>query len=117
MAGPALKRQAVDYVVDHYATSHRRPVASSNSTGACSTTSRGWIRRLRCGPACERIRYGYRRLHVLLRREGWSLGKDQTYLWRDDLGERCATIKMEIGLRSVGIMPVLIVADKCYASA
>jgi len=38
-------------------------------------------------------------------------------LWRDDLGERCATIKMEIGLRSVGIMPVLIVADKCYASA
>jgi len=26
-----------------------------------------------------RIRYGYRRLHVLLRREGWSLGKDQTY--------------------------------------
>jgi len=26
-----------------------------------------------------RIRYGYRRLHVLLRREGWSLGKNQTY--------------------------------------
>jgi len=26
-----------------------------------------------------RVRYGYRRLHVLLRREGWSLGKDQTY--------------------------------------
>jgi putative transposase len=26
-----------------------------------------------------RIRYGYRRLRVLLRREGWSLGKDQTY--------------------------------------
>jgi putative transposase len=26
-----------------------------------------------------RIRYGYRRLHVLLRREGWSLVKDQTY--------------------------------------
>ncbi len=26
-----------------------------------------------------RIRYGYRRLHVLLRREGWSLGKDQAY--------------------------------------
>ena len=26
-----------------------------------------------------RIRYGYRRLHVLLRREGWSLGKEQTY--------------------------------------
>jgi transposase len=42
--------------------------------------------------------------------------EDGTFLWRDDLDERCATIKMEIGLRSVGIMPVLIVADKCYAS-
>ena len=26
-----------------------------------------------------RIRYGYRRLHILLRREGWDLGKDQAY--------------------------------------
>src|SRR5450759_1453099 len=26
-----------------------------------------------------RIRYGYRRLHVLLRREGWRLGKNQAY--------------------------------------
>jgi putative transposase len=26
-----------------------------------------------------RIRCGYRRLHVLLRREGWSLGKEQAY--------------------------------------
>jgi DNA invertase Pin-like site-specific DNA recombinase len=38
-------------------------------------------------------------------------------VWRDDLDERCATIKMEIGLRSVEIMPVLIVADKGYVSA
>jgi putative transposase len=29
--------------------------------------------------AQTRVRYGYRRIHVLLRREGWSLGKDQTY--------------------------------------
>lgn len=29
--------------------------------------------------AQARIRYGYRRLHVLLRREGWCLGKDQAY--------------------------------------
>ena len=25
------------------------------------------------------VRYGYRRLHILLRREGWSLGREQTY--------------------------------------
>jgi putative transposase len=26
-----------------------------------------------------RVGYGYRRLHVLLKREGWQLGKNQTY--------------------------------------
>ncbi|SCX60986.1 putative transposase [Nitrosospira sp. Nsp1] len=26
-----------------------------------------------------RVRYGYRRIHVLLKREGWQLGKNQAY--------------------------------------
>jgi putative transposase len=26
-----------------------------------------------------RVRYGYRRIHVLLKREGWQLGKNQMY--------------------------------------
>ena len=30
--------------------------------------------------AATRVRYGYRRLHLLLRREGWHLGKDKSYL-------------------------------------
>jgi putative transposase len=29
--------------------------------------------------AHTRIRYGYRRIHVLLKREGWTLGKNQMY--------------------------------------
>jgi putative transposase len=29
--------------------------------------------------AQTRVRYGYRRLHVLLRRDGWQLGKNQMY--------------------------------------
>lgn len=29
--------------------------------------------------AYTRVRYGYRRVHVLLRREGWQLGKSQAY--------------------------------------
>jgi hypothetical protein len=29
--------------------------------------------------AHTRVRYGYRRVHVLLRREGWSLSKNQMY--------------------------------------
>jgi hypothetical protein len=38
-------------------------------------------------------------------------------MWRDDLGERCATIKVEIGSRGERTMPSLIVAGKRYASA
>ena len=30
--------------------------------------------------AATRVRYGYRRLHVLLRREGWALGRN--VVWR-----------------------------------
>ena len=29
--------------------------------------------------AKTRVRYGYRRIHVLLKREGWQLGKNQAY--------------------------------------
>jgi len=84
MVRPALKRQAVDYVVDHYATSHRRAcrivqqhrsMQYYRSRMDPKTALRTRMREL----AQVRIRYGYRRLHVLLRREGWSLGKDQTY--------------------------------------
>lgn len=84
MARPALKRQAVDYVLDHYATSRRRAcrivqqhrsMQYYRSRMDPKTALRARMRDL----AQVRIRYGYRRLHVLLRREGWSLGKDQTY--------------------------------------
>ena len=83
MARPALKRQAVDYVADRYATSYRpacRIVQQHRSMQYYrlrmdpKTALRARMREL----AKVRIRYGYRRLHVLLRREGWSLGKDQT---------------------------------------
>lgn len=29
--------------------------------------------------AQTRVRYGYRRVHVLLKRKGWQLGKNQMY--------------------------------------
>lgn len=84
MARPALKRQAVDSLVDHYAASRRRACRLVRQTRSTlyyrarkdpKTALRARMREL----AQVRIRYGYRRLHVLLRREGWSLGKDQTY--------------------------------------
>lgn len=89
MARPAVKRQAVDYVVDHYATSRRRAcrvvcqhrsVQYYRSRKDPKTALRHRMREL----AQVRIRYGYRRLHVLLRREGWTLGKDQAYLYTEE---------------------------------
>ena len=84
MARPAVKRQAVDYVLGHYATSRRRAcrivcqhrsAEYYRSRKDPKTALRGRMREL----AQVRIRYGYRRLHILLRREGWSLGKEQAY--------------------------------------
>ena len=84
MARPALKRQAVDYIVGHYSLPRRRACGivrqqrSTNYYRSCKDPKTGLRTRMR-ELAQARVRYGYRRLHVLLRREGWSLGKQQAY--------------------------------------
>ena len=84
MTRPALKREAVNYVVEHYPLALRpacRIVQQHRSAQyyrLCKepkTALRARMREL----AQVRIRYGYRRLHVLLRREGWRLVKNQAY--------------------------------------
>lgn len=84
MARPALKRDAVDYVVSHYQIARRRAcrllqqhrsVQYYRSRKDPRLALRTRMREL----ATTRVRYGYRRLHILLRREGWCLGKDLTY--------------------------------------
>ena len=55
-----------------YAYRSRRP--------ACST-----LRVRMCDLAAEKRRYGYRRIHVLLRREGWYINRKRTYrLYREE---------------------------------
>jgi putative transposase len=84
MARPALKRQAVVYICDHYSTSRRRAcrlvrfhrsVLYYRSIKDPRLDLRARMREL----AQTRVRFGYRRLHVLLRREGWKLGRNQAY--------------------------------------
>ncbi len=104
-----MKRQAVAYIVGHYATSRRRAcgivrlhrsVNYYRSVKDPKAALRSRMREL----AQVRIRYGYRRLHVLLRREGWSLGREQAYrLYREESlqlrSKRPRRRKMVIGRR------------------
>jgi putative transposase len=89
MVGPQVKRQAVDLLKEErgfgvtracgllmisrslYGYRSRRPVAEG-------------LRERICELAGEKRRYGYRRIHVLLRREGWSVNRKRTYrLYRE----------------------------------
>ena len=73
MARPAVKREAVRYVVEQYRLSCRWACAIVQ--GFQDRAARPHVR----ASAESRIRYRYRRLHVLLKREGWRLGKHQAY--------------------------------------
>jgi putative transposase len=84
MARPALKRPVAEYIQSHYGISQRRAcrlVKLHRSVYHYRTVMdpklelRQRMREL----AHARVRYGYRRIHVLLRREGWRLGRDQAY--------------------------------------
>jgi putative transposase len=84
MVRPALRVQALDYVRGHYGISLRRAchlVQVSRSTPYYERRKdpRSELRRRMRELANTRVRWGYRRLHVLLRREGWPLGRSQCY--------------------------------------
>ena len=80
----------MDYIVSHYDLKTRRACRLIKQTRSMQyyrsvkdprQDLRGRMREI----ARDRVRYGYRRIHVLLRREGWTLGKDQMYrLYREE---------------------------------
>lgn len=74
----------VAYVVSHYGLTMRRAcrllkqprsVQYYRSVKDPRPELRSRMREI----AYTRVRYGYRRVHVLLRREGWQLGRNQAY--------------------------------------
>jgi putative transposase len=90
MARPALKRPVVEYIQGHYGISQRRACRivklhrSAFRYRSVMDPKIGLRQRMR-QLAHARVRFGYRRIHVLLRREGWRLGRDQAYrLYREE---------------------------------
>jgi len=84
MVRPALKRPMVDYIVTHYGVSQRRACRLVHQHRSIQ-----WYRsrkdprlalRARMREIAHiRVRYGYRRIQVLLHREGWHAGKTLIY--------------------------------------
>ncbi|MHC2357597.1 transposase InsO family protein [Sinorhizobium meliloti] len=88
---PARKREVVKGMCRDWAISIRRACGALNfDRSTYHYTSRradqaGLERRIR--EICEtRVRYGYRRVHVLLEREGWGTNIKRTYRIYRDLG-------------------------------
>ena len=88
---PARQRQMVDHTRSTWRVSIRRacralPVErstyhySSRRTGQAQLTER--IKEI----AATRVRYGYRRIHVLLRREGWRVNAKRVYRLYREMG-------------------------------
>ncbi len=73
-----------DWLVEAYEVSKRRACrlmqlyGSSYNYQPVKKDERALIVRIR-DPAAARVRYGYRRITVLLKREGWSVGKKRVY--------------------------------------
>lgn len=90
MAAPELKKQAVNYIQDHYGLCTQRACglvrqARSPHYYRSVKDPRTALRRRMREIAQTRIRYGYRRIHVLLRREGWQFSRNRVYrLYADE---------------------------------
>jgi putative transposase len=87
---PAPKRQIVQYLIDRYGVGARR------ACGCVRLHRSAWYYRSYRDPqtvlrqrirdlAQSRVRFGYRRILLLLKREGWEVGKNRLYrLYREE---------------------------------
>ena len=84
MVTPAAERKAVAHLVDAYGMSERR---ACKTIGCCRMTMRykttraddAGLRQRMKAIAHERRRFGYRRLHVLLKREGYVINHKKLF--------------------------------------
>lgn len=115
MVGPAAKREAVAHLIERFEMSERRACAviaadrktiRYRSRRPPETALRARLRDL----ANERRRFGYRRLFILLRREGEPSGINRIYrLYRE---EGLAVRKRKARRRTVGTRAPILVAAR-----
>jgi putative transposase len=84
MVSPQVKRQAVDVLRDEHELGVTRAcglvgISRSLYSYRSRRTRAGGLRERICELAGEKRRYGYRRIHVLLKREGWRVNRKLTY--------------------------------------
>ncbi len=85
MVTPAARRAAVEFFRDRHGLSERRACRlsgysrSSFRRASCRDQQDQPLRERLLELAAERPRFGYRRLHVLLRREGWQINRKRLY--------------------------------------
>lgn len=115
MVTPAAKREAVAHLRSAFDMSERR---ACQTVGSVRMTVRYRSRRpddgeLRCrlrALALERRRFGYRRLHVLLRREGFAVNHKRLFrLYREErlMVRRRGGRKRALGTRAPMLVPQL----------
>ena len=90
MVGASQRRSAVRYLQQRYSISERRGcdvTGSHRSTHRYTSIrpSQDALRRRIRELARSRVRYGYRRIHILLKREGIHINKKRVYrLYSED---------------------------------
>ena len=108
MVTPALRREAVAHLVTTHRMSERR---ACRAAGVDRTSVRyrkkrdddGALRERLKALAYERRRFGYRRLHVLLKREGWAVNKKRVQrIYREErlMVRKRGGRKRALGLRA-----------------
>lgn len=114
MVTPAARRKAVAHLMQHHEMSERR---ACKAIGCCRMTIRyrctrsqdGVLRERMIALARERRRFGYRRLHVLLKREGHHVNHKKLFrLYREErlAVRRRGGRKRAIGTRAPMLVPL-----------
>ena len=122
MVRPAVRREIVRHLQTVYDVGERRACKATGfhrssqrykSRGDPQTELRIRLKDL----AASRVRYGYRRLHVLLLREGYRLNHKRTYrLYREEgLSIRSKTPKRKRAWRYRSGRPEIAGANQCWA--